>query len=264
MSHNSRKYLYLLSNLKKQYNEGNKSDLNKENDFYSLMQKKRKRHYSNNNKKNHSIRKCPSCASSFLSKYYKHIHERNNCSHNHRQINLENSLNEQHIKELKYQLSNQNISNQPKNYLYPQNIINNNIDNNINEKNNKTLLCDKMTSSKNENNENIIKVKEDDNSNKIKIIQIVKKISDNNIFSDEKKKVEDLRNNVSDGKNLDKNKNDDDYYANDSVSESVKNQNEKQNIIECRIIKTTEKKMRVKKPKKIKQKILIVEKCIPP
>ena len=55
-------------------NEKNKSDISKENAFYSLINKKRKRHYS---KRNYKIYKCPSCASSSLSKIYWHIHEKN-------------------------------------------------------------------------------------------------------------------------------------------------------------------------------------------
>ena len=54
-------------------NEKYNTDLNKENYFYSFINKKRKRYFS---KQKHNIYKCPSCASSSLSKLYKHIHEK--------------------------------------------------------------------------------------------------------------------------------------------------------------------------------------------
>lgn len=48
-------------------------NLEKENEFYSLLSKKRKRNKSNN-KCNYIINICPSCASSKLRKIYKHFH----------------------------------------------------------------------------------------------------------------------------------------------------------------------------------------------
>jgi hypothetical protein len=250
MSRNSGKYIFLLSNLNKQYNEENKTDLNKENDFYSLMQKKRKRHFSN--RKNHNIDKCPSCASSLLRKYYKHIHEKNNfpyVNNINEQKRLENSLNEEQIDEFKQQLPNKKISNEPNNNLYPQN-INNFIDNNINEN----------------YQDNIININEYDNNH------YNKKIDNHNIFEDEKND-EDFRNNESGKKMLDNNikineiydfNKNYDYYENDSISDSEKNKNEKKNIIECRLIKSSQKIKKVKKPKKKKPIIISVEKCIAP
>lgn len=122
--------------------EKNKSDLNKENDFYSLINKKRKRHFSNN--KNYKVYKCPSCASSFLSKYYKHIHEKNNFkTNNNNKKNLEIKTNQQN-QDSQSKIKIQNISNCFKNY------------NKINMKE-ANYSSDDKTKGNNENN--IIKVK---------------------------------------------------------------------------------------------------------
>ena len=64
---------YKLDLNKEIENEKYNTDLNKENYFYSFINKKRKRYFS---KQKHNIYKCPSCASSSLSKLYKHIHEK--------------------------------------------------------------------------------------------------------------------------------------------------------------------------------------------
>ena len=317
MSHNLGKYRFILSNLKyHQYDKGNKTDLNMENDFYSLIQKKRKRHYSNkkNDNYNYNIYKCPSCASSLLNKYYKHIHEINNCPHINKKVDIESSLNDHQFKELNYQLSNPIISNSPKEYIYPQiNKINNNInihDNNINNNDKNTNINDKNININDKNtnindkniniNDNNININEinrnkiiyDNNafSNKEKesnmhknkkdenkkiIIEIEKKISkNNNEFLKDNKNNEDIRNNASGGKktmgknvkfsddyyyNLNVEK---DYFENDRLSEEQKNKNKKQNIFECKLIRSSRKNNKVHKPKKNKKIILKVEKCI--
>ena len=53
-----------------------KSELNNENNYYSLLNKKRKRNLLNKKMKI-IINKCPSCASALLRKHYNHIHDKN-------------------------------------------------------------------------------------------------------------------------------------------------------------------------------------------
>ena len=295
MSHKLGKYRFLLSNLKyHQYDKLNKTDLNMENEFYSLIQKKRKRHYSNKKSYNYNynIYKCPSCASSLLRKYYKHINEKNTYPHINKKVDIESSLNDHQHEELDYQLSNPIISNSPKKNLYPQinkidnnvninnniNINDNNINiNNINEINENNIICDNITLSNEGKESNIHKNKKDENK-KI-IIEIEKIICNNNneIFKDNKNN-EDIRNNVSGGKKtMNKNEkfnndyynnynnynNEKDYFENDSISEEQKIKNKKQNIFECKLIRSNQKNKNIHKPKKNKQMIILdVEKCI--
>ena len=93
------KYDFILTNnqdFEKEI-EKNKTDLVKENDFYSFINKKRKRHFS---KKKYNIYKCPSCASSTLGKLYKHIHEKHYNQNNNK--NLHNIEKKSNIKEIEY------------------------------------------------------------------------------------------------------------------------------------------------------------------
>ena len=113
----------ILSSTLNMDNEKNKSELNKENNFYSLINKKRKRNYSN---KKYKIYKCPACASFSLRKLYKHIHEIN--YPNNRIIELQNIKNE---------LENKNIINE-ENIININNVsceIKNNNNNEINDNN---------------------------------------------------------------------------------------------------------------------------------
>ena len=207
-------------------NEKNKYDINKENDFYSLINKKRKRHFSNN--KNYKAYKCPSCASSFLSKYYKHIHEKNNFQSNNKNKNLETTKINQQGQDSQSKIKMQNISSFFKNY------------NNINLKK-ENDLSDDITKMNNQNN--IIKIK--------KIAFEEKKENDQNngeVNSNNKntKKVED--------------------YENDIISENEKKNNEKKNIFVCKLIRSEAKKeiSTTEKQNKEKKIILKVEKLIAP
>ena len=68
----------ILTNLSYEGNEKtkDKNELINDNKYYALINKKRKRNSSHKNLK-FNINRCPSCASALLSKYYKHIHDKN-------------------------------------------------------------------------------------------------------------------------------------------------------------------------------------------
>ena len=80
----------ILTNSFYQNSEKEKADLINENNYYSMMNKKRKR---NNSHKSHklNISKCPSCASSFLRKYYYHIHNDKNVNNKNKSIENRNN-----------------------------------------------------------------------------------------------------------------------------------------------------------------------------
>ena len=281
MSQNLGNIKIILSNAL--YNQDDKSDLIKENNFYSFINKKRKRHFHN---KNYKISKCPSCASSSLRKLYKHIHEIKDYSNNYNIIELEKSKNRQLTNELNNQLSNQNVSNSPKVKLFPKNFINNSDEKN-NLSNNNT--SPKKDSRKRENNvednkNNNSIINEDEKKNENKIIKNEEDKKDNNdvrkVLNNEKKKIVNLKisttiiktdNNINDknGNNIlsvykNKKKENEQLYENDSLSENEIYSNSRQNIIETRLIRTSEKKKKVVKPKKRKEIILKVEKLIAP
>ena len=104
----SQSFMPINSNKKNSF--FNINNLNEENNFYSLLKKKHKRIISNV-KNNNEIHKCPCCASKFLSKIYKHIHDFP------KENNSQNS--KQEINELKYQLTVEKVNISPKKYLYP-------------------------------------------------------------------------------------------------------------------------------------------------
>ena len=54
------------------------------------------------------------------------------------------------------------------------------------------------------------------------------------------------------------------FYQNDDLTEDEKSKNDKQNIIECKLVKVSEKKKKVVKPKKSKKIIIQVERVIAP
>ena len=80
----------ILTNSFYQNSEKEKADLINENNYYSMMNKKRKR---KNSYKSHelNISKCPSCASSFLRKYYYHIHNDKNVNNKNKSIENRNN-----------------------------------------------------------------------------------------------------------------------------------------------------------------------------
>lgn len=80
----------ILTNSFYQNSEKEKADLINENNYYSMMNKKRKR---KNSHKSHklNISKCPSCASSFLRKYYYHIHNDKNVNNKNKSIENRNN-----------------------------------------------------------------------------------------------------------------------------------------------------------------------------
>ena len=115
MSQNLGGIKFLLSNSYHQEKEEMKNELIKENNFYSLINKKRKRNISN---KNIIVNKCPSCASSKLSKLYKHVH------HIHeKNRQQEKSVNDIHANKMKININPQNMN---------KNIVNNTLNNNKN------------------------------------------------------------------------------------------------------------------------------------
>jgi len=206
--------------------EENKSDLNKENYFYSLINKKRKRHFSNN--KNYKVYKCPSCASSFLCKYYKHIHEINNFKlNNNNNKNFEIKTNQQD-QDSWSKTKIHNISNFFKNYN-KINIIDAN------------FPSDDITKRNNENN--IIKIKK---------------------FNFESKKEKDDNGEVNSNNN--KYTREDNYYENEIIPENEIKSNEKKKIFVCKLISSEVKKETPKtdKQKKEKKIIIKVEKFIAP
>ena len=239
---------YLRSSLNYRDIEDQKTDLNKENDFYSLINKKRKRHISN---KNYKIMKCPSCASTSLRNFYKHIHEKK--SHKMREFEENN----QQMKELKYQLENKVISS-PKKYLFPPknvNIINKNESNDNKDIFKNNITISKIKNDIGEKNKQIGNVKKKANTKKISMV------------------CETKRDNKEIGKgNSRKIKKDDDddgederfVYQNDDLNEDEKIKNDKQNIIECKLVKVSAKKKKVVKPKKSKKIIIQVERVIAP
>ena len=80
----------ILTNSFYQNSEKEKADLINENNYYSMMNKKRK---IKNSHKSHklNISKCPSCASSFLRKYYYHIHNDKNVNNKNKSIENRNN-----------------------------------------------------------------------------------------------------------------------------------------------------------------------------
>ena len=80
----------ILTNSFYQNSEQEKADLINENNYYSMMNKKRKR---KNSHKSHklNISKCPLCASSFLRKYYYHIHNDKNVNNKNKSIENRNN-----------------------------------------------------------------------------------------------------------------------------------------------------------------------------
>lgn len=255
MSQNLGNLKFLLrSSLNYRDLEPQKTDLNKENDFYSLINKKRKRYWPNNNYK---IRRCPSCASSSLRNFYKHIHENKNGKiMEYEEIN-------QKIKELKYQLENKVISS-PKEYLFPQKNINI-IKNEGNNK--KNILENNIIISK--INNNIREQKEPIKDKKPKGENTQKK----GFICETKRDNNEIGINYNNNQNIDFNNNEDlkksneeeeFFYQNDDLNEDEKNKNNEQNIIECKLVKISAKKKKVVKPKKSKKIILQVEKCFAP
>ena len=238
---------YLRSSLNYRDIEDQKTDLNKENDFYSLINKKRKRHISN---KNYKIMKCPSCASTSLRNLYKHIHEKKN----HKMREFEE--NSQQIRELKYHLENKVIS-PPKKYLFPQknaNIIKNN-ENNDNQdilKNNITIS--KIKNDIGEKNKQIGNEKKKINIEKISMVCETKR-DNKEIGRENSRKIK---------KDGDDGEDDKFVYQNDDLNEDEKSKNDKQNIIECKLVKVSAKKKKVVKPKKSKKIIIQVERVIAP
>jgi len=80
----------ILTNSFYQNSEQEKADLINENNYYSMMNKKRKRNNSHKRYKL-NISKCPSCASSFLRKYYYHIHNDKNVNNKNKSIENRNN-----------------------------------------------------------------------------------------------------------------------------------------------------------------------------
>ena len=231
---------YLRSSLNYRDIEQQKTDLNKENDFYSLINKKRKRHWFN---KNYKIMKCPSCASSSLRNFYKHIHE----NKNYKMREFEE--NNQQINELKYQLENKVISS-PKKYLFPPKNIN--IIKKSESNSHQDILKNNATISKINNNigeQNKSKEKE---KKEINLVCVPKK-DNKEIDKEDSRKI-----------NKDDDEDEEYFYQNDDLTEDEKNKNDKQNIIECKLVKVSAKKKKVVRPKKTKIKIIQVERVIAP
>ena len=237
---------YLRSSLNYRDIEQQKTDLNKENDFYSLISRKRKRHISN---KNYKIMKCPSCASSSLRKFYKHIHE---CK-NHKMREFEE--NNQHIKELKYQLENKVISS-PKKFLFPPknvNIINKNESNDNQDILKNNITISKINNDIGEYNKPLGNKKKKTKTQKISMVCETKRVN-KEIGKGNSRKIK-----KDDGDEDEKF-----FYQNDDLTEDEKSKNDKQNIIECKLVKVSEKKKKVVKPKKSKKIIIQVERVIAP
>ena len=237
---------YLRSSLNYRDIEQQKADLNKENDFYSLISRKRKRHISN---KNYKIMKCPSCASSSLRNFYKHIHE---CK-NHKMREFEE--NNQQIKELKYQLENKVISS-PKKFLFPPknvNIINKNESNDNQDILKNNITISKINNDIGEQNKPIGNKKKKTKTQKISMVCETKR-GNKEIGKGNSRKIK-----KDDGDEDEKF-----FYQNDDLTEDEKSKNDKQNIIECKLVKVSEKKKKVVKPKKSKKIIIHVERVIAP
>ena len=210
--------------------EKTKSDLNNENEFYSLMNKKRKRNISLKNK-NYLIYKCPSCASCKLRKFYKHIHEKNNINNDSNIINIQNNFDSQNIYGLNSQSPNKKVLNTI-NINFPKNIKEYN-----NEKQNTNNLEDEITY---KNNNNIIKI--------------------NNLISNEIKNNENKEeNNRDNDKDIIEKKS---YYENGILSEKEKSNNKKNNIFECKLIRSEIKDKKTEENKKDQKIILKVVKMI--
>jgi hypothetical protein len=237
---------YLRSSLNYRDIEQQKTDLKKENDFYSLINKKRKRHISN---KNYKIMKCPSCASSSLRNFYKHIHENKN------QKMRKFEENNQQMQELKYQLENKVISS-PKKYLFPSknaNIINKNESNDNQDILKNNITISKINNDIGEQNKPIGNKKKKTKSQKISMVCETKRVN-KEIGKGNSRKIK-----KDDGDEDEKF-----FYQNDDLSEDEKSKNDKQNIIECKLVKVSEKKKKVVKPKKSKKIIIQVERVIAP
>ena len=211
--------------------EKTKSDLNNENEFYSLMNKKRKRNISLKNK-NYLIYKCPSCASCKLRKFYKHIHEKNNINNDSNIINIQNNFDSQNIYGLNSQSPNKKVLNTI-NINFPKNIKEYN-----NEKQNTNNLEDEITY---KNNNNIIKI--------------------NNLISNEIKNNENVKeeNDRDNDKDIIEKKS---YYENGILSEKDKSNNKKNNIFECKLIRSEIKDKKTEENKKDQKIILKVVKMI--
>jgi len=238
MSQNLGNLKFLLrSSLNYRDIELQKTDLNKENDFYSLISKKRKRHCSN---QNYKIRKCPSCASSSLRNFYKHIHE----NKNNNMKDYED--NNQQIKELKYQLENKVISS-PKKYLFPPkniNIIKKE------EKDKKEILESNITNNDMREQDEPKGDEKYKDTKKHKICLVCEAKRDNSKIEKE---------------GLGKSNEEEEYfYQNDELNEDEKSKNDKLNIIECKLVKVSAKKKKVTKPKKSKKIIIQVERVVAP
>ena len=237
---------YLRSSLNYRDIEDQKTDLNKENDFYSLINKKRKRHISN---KNYKIMKCPSCASSSLRNFYKHIHE----NKNHKMREFEE--NNQQIRDLKYQLENKVISS-PKKYLFPPknvNFINKNESNDNHDILKNNITISKINNDIGERNKQIGNEKKKTNIQKISMVCETKR--DNKEIGRENSRKIKMDGDGEDEKLV---------YQNDDLNEDEKSKNDKQNIIECKLVKVSAKKKKVVKPKKSKKIIIQVERVIAP
>ena len=233
---------YLRSSLNYRDIEQQKTDLNKENDFYSLINKKRKRHWCN---KNYKIMKCPSCASSSLRNFYKHIHE----NKNHKMREFEE--NNQQINELKYQLENKVISS-PKKYLFHPKIINIIKGNESNS--HQDILKNNTTISKANNNigeQNESKEKEKEKK-EINLVCETKR-DNKKIGKEDSRKI-----------NKDDDEDEEYFYQNDDLTKDEKSKNDKQNIVECKLVKVSAKKKKVVRPKKTKKIIIQVERVIAP
>ncbi len=243
---------YLRSSLNYRDIEDQKTDLNKENDFYSLINKKRKRHIRN---KNYKIMRCPSCASSSLRNFYKHIHE-NPENKNHKMREFEE--NNQQIRDLKYQLENKVISS-PKKYLFPPknvNFINKNESNDNHDILKNNITISKINNDIGERNKQIGNEKKKTNIQKISMVCETKRDS-REIDKGNSRKIK---------KDGDGDDGEDEIfmYQNDDLAEDEKSKNDKQNIIECKLVKVSAKKKKVVKPKKSKKIIIQVERVIAP
>jgi hypothetical protein len=255
----------ILTNTFYEGNEKEKSEINNENNYYALINKKRKR---NSSYKVHKINvdKCPSCASSLLRKHYKHIHDIINSNINIdnkndiRIKNLENKKDKNSFLEIKNKNFNNNMDLFAKNDIKSNQETFSKKDNFIqNNKNQRFSKISKYDEKENDLiNKNIINKNNNYQDNSPNIISSIFNNNNANEFIDAENEKNYLLN-LNSYKQKQKNKLDE-KDANHSFLDKVENQdnNTYENNNQIKILKI------VIEPKKPEQIFLKVQKRIAP